>query len=65
MPTADTLPELLSALLSAPSFEDAAVATLRSMLAAAATEIAASPRERRGRVLRGMVHLRPATATVA
>ncbi len=50
---------LLAALVAAPTFEDAAAITLDALLALASEALAASPLATRGRILRGMVHLRP------
>lgn len=50
---------LLTALLSAQTFEDAAVLALRRMLTLAGDALAASRYARRGALLRGMVHFRP------
>ncbi len=55
----DPVGELLSTLRNARTFEDAAAAVLRPMLAAVGRALAASPLGPRARVLRGMVHLRP------
>ena len=53
------LTALLAALAAAPTFEDAAATTLGALLALASEGLAASPFAKRGRILRGMVHLRP------
>jgi DNA-binding NtrC family response regulator len=55
----DILPSMVSELAAARYFEEAAAAALRAMLSAAAEALAASPRPGRGRVLRGVIHLRP------
>jgi DNA-binding NtrC family response regulator len=50
---------LLAALGKARTCEDAAAAALGVMLAVAAEGLAASPHAKSGKILRGMVHLRP------
>ncbi len=55
----DNLASLIATLARAPTFEDAAAATLDALLALARETLAASPYASRGRILRGMVHLRP------
>jgi DNA-binding NtrC family response regulator len=55
----DSIASLLAKLARAVTFEDAAVATLDALLAVARETLAASPLAARGRILRGMVHLRP------
>jgi DNA-binding NtrC family response regulator len=52
--------DLLTALLGATSFDEAARLTLRALLELATTQLAASPWAGAGRILRGIVHLRPA-----
>ncbi len=54
MPDADLLPILVSRLVGATYFDDAAVAVLEVMFDAAGAALAG-----RGRLLRGVVHLRP------
>jgi len=56
---ADDIAALLTSLRAARTFEDACAATLRPMLAVAAEALAHSPFGARGRILRGLVHLRP------
>ena len=51
---------LLTALLGATSFEEAARLTLHALLELASEQLAASPWAHAGRILRGIVHLRPA-----
>ncbi|WP_437779741.1 sigma-54-dependent transcriptional regulator [Sorangium sp. So ce1097] len=51
---------LVTDLAAATTFEDAAERLLRALLHLAAETLARSPFARRGRLLRGMVHLRPA-----
>lgn len=51
--------EFIEHLRAAQSFEDGAEITLRQMLDVAKAVLAASPYAKLGRVLRGMVHLRP------
>jgi len=51
---------LLTALLSATSFDEAARLTLRAQLELANDALDASPWAGKGRILRGIVHLRPA-----
>ena len=53
------LSKLVEALRTTTTFAEAAAATLRPMLAVTARSIAASPFASSGRVVRGMVHLRP------
>ncbi len=50
---------LLATLAAAPTFEEGATATLDALLALASEALAASPFAAKGRILRGMVHLRP------
>ncbi|MEZ4294102.1 MAG: sigma 54-interacting transcriptional regulator [Polyangiaceae bacterium] len=50
---------LVSELLHTRSFEDAAMTVLSTMLEVAASALSAAPGGARGRVLRGVVHLRP------
>ncbi len=50
---------LMSKLMEASSFEEAASATLRLLLEVAEQALASSRHARRGRILRGMIHLRP------
>jgi hypothetical protein len=50
---------LMGMLMKASSFEEAAHATLRVMLTLAEQVLAASRYAERGRILRGMIHLRP------
>ncbi len=54
MPDADLLPLLISRLVAATYFDDAAVAVLEVMFGAGGAALAG-----RGRLLRGVVHLRP------
>src|SRR5215813_2227648 len=54
-----SLEALILDLLAANEFEVAAKSTLIAMLAAAEERLAASPLAGRGRLLRGVVHLRP------
>ncbi|WP_231511953.1 sigma-54-dependent transcriptional regulator [Chondromyces apiculatus] len=49
----------MSALRTVTTFDEAAERTLRAMMGLAETALAATPYARRGRFLRGMVHLRP------
>jgi DNA-binding NtrC family response regulator len=58
MPDADLLPLLVSRLVSATYFEDAATAVLEAMFASAEAALAGH-HGARGRLLRGVVHLRP------
>ena len=53
------LSKLVEALRATTTFEQAAGATLRPMLALTARSLAASPFASTGRVVRGMLHLRP------
>jgi DNA-binding NtrC family response regulator len=55
----DSITALLTSLRSARTFEDAAALVLRRMLDLSGEALAASRYGGRGRVLRGMVHLRP------
>ncbi|QRK08252.1 sigma-54-dependent Fis family transcriptional regulator [Archangium violaceum] len=55
----DGIQQLLLSLLKCGDFEEAANAVLESMLRSAEEALDASPYARRGRVLRGTVHLRP------
>jgi MoxR-like ATPase len=55
----DGLQRLLHALFKCADFEEAASAALQAMLRPAEEALEASPYARRGRLLRGMVHLRP------
>jgi DNA-binding NtrC family response regulator len=59
MPTDDALRSLLDALLTSSHVERAATAVLRVTLSDVAEALAASDYAGRGRLLRGMVHLRP------
>ncbi|HEU4535339.1 MAG TPA: sigma 54-interacting transcriptional regulator, partial [Polyangiaceae bacterium] len=59
MPSDATLPSLVVRLAAAAYFEDAATALLEAMFACAEGALAASPYASRGRLLRGVVHLRP------
>jgi len=54
-----TLANLMLQLRSAATFEEAAAITLQPMLASAAAALAASPFAESGRIVRGMIHLRP------
>ena len=54
-----TLADLMLQLRSATTFEEAASITLQPMLASAAAALAASPFAESGRIVRGMIHLRP------
>jgi transcriptional regulator with AAA-type ATPase domain len=53
-----SLAELVQALLAAATFEDSSLITLRAMLAEVEGALCASPFASRGRLLRGVVHLR-------
>ena len=55
----DLMKVLVAELLAASSFEVAATCTLRSLLDLARAAIEASPYAQSGRILRGLVHLRP------
>jgi DNA-binding NtrC family response regulator len=55
----DLMKVLVAELLAASSFEVAATCTLRPLLDLARAAIEASPYAQRGRILRGLVHLRP------
>jgi len=55
----DTLTSLVPRLVGATYFEDAATAVLQAMFACAEEALAAGPYASRGRLLRGVVHLRP------
>ncbi|WP_437999357.1 sigma 54-interacting transcriptional regulator [Sorangium sp. So ce185] len=55
----DLLPALIGSLVEATCFEDAATAVLRKMLGCAEQALTATPLAPRGRLLRGVVHLRP------
>jgi DNA-binding NtrC family response regulator len=55
----DQAGRLMAMLLEAESFEEAASATLHVMLEVAEQALAASRHARHGRILRGMIHLRP------
>ncbi len=59
MPLDDTIASLITRLMAAVCFEDAATATLTIMLGAAETALAADLQPARGRLLRGVIHLRP------
>lgn len=59
MPRDDTLSALVPRLVAATYFEDAATAVLEAMFACAEDALAATPQHARGRLLRGVVHLRP------
>ncbi|XYH98487.1 sigma-54-dependent transcriptional regulator [Sorangium sp. So ce1128] len=54
------LPSLVPRLVAATYFEDAATAVLEALFACAEAALAAGPYASRGRLLRGVVHLRPA-----
>jgi DNA-binding NtrC family response regulator len=56
----ELLASLVLGLMEAKTFEDAASATLKAMLTSAEEALAHSPHAAQGRVLRGVVHLRPA-----
>ncbi|MCY1083197.1 sigma-54-dependent transcriptional regulator [Archangium lansingense] len=58
----EELSSLAVALHAARYFEQAALSTLRTLLRVAGQALEASPHGRRGRMLRGVVHLRPAEA---
>lgn len=53
------VPSLVSELVAARYLEDAAAGALRAMLSAAAEALSQSHRPGRGRILRGVIHLRP------
>jgi DNA-binding NtrC family response regulator len=55
----DTLTSLVPRLVAATYFEDAATAVLDAMFASAEAALSISPFASRGRLLRGVVHLRP------
>ncbi|XXX79845.1 sigma 54-interacting transcriptional regulator [Sorangium sp. So ce134] len=55
----DLLPALITQLMEATCFEDAATAVLQAMLSSAEVALVASPLAAQGRLLRGVVHLRP------
>ncbi|HZI15013.1 MAG TPA: sigma 54-interacting transcriptional regulator, partial [Myxococcus sp.] len=55
----DAASRLMATLMEAESFEEAATVTLRLMLELAEQALAASRYAGRGRILRGMIHLRP------
>ncbi|GEN13387.1 DNA-binding transcriptional response regulator, NtrC family, contains REC, AAA-type ATPase, and a Fis-type DNA-binding domains [Myxococcus fulvus] len=55
----DGIQRLLLSLLKCGDFEEAANAALQAMLRSAEEALDASPHARRGRILRGTVHLRP------
>ena len=59
MPREETLSALVPRLVAAPYFEDAATATLQAMIACAEEALADGSYAGRGRILRGVVHLRP------
>lgn len=59
MPRDDSLSELVTRLVAATYFEDAATAVLEAMFACAEAALAAGPHGARARLLRGVVHLRP------
>src|SRR4051812_8473282 len=59
MASVDPLGPLILSLLDARTFEEAAKMALVAMLAAAEHRLAGSPLANRGRLLRGVVHLRP------
>lgn len=59
MPPSDLISPLLLRLVEAKDFEDAARMVLVAMLAAAEERLARSPLAGRGRLLRGVLHLRP------
>jgi transcriptional regulator with AAA-type ATPase domain len=56
----ELLASLITRLIAAASFEDAATAVLQAMLGCAGAALTQSPYAARGRLLRGVVHLRPA-----
>ena len=58
VPRDDALTALVPRLVAATYFEDAATAVLEAMFACAETALAAGPYAARGRLLRGVVHLR-------
>src|SRR5512139_2574705 len=58
----EELSSLATALHAARYFEQAALTALRSLLRMAEQALEATPHCRRGRLLRGVVHLRPAEA---
>ena len=60
MPRDELLTSLITRLIGAASFEDAATAVLQAMLGCAEAALTRSPYATRGRLLRGVVHLRPA-----
>lgn len=60
MPRDELIASLISRLMAAASFEDAATAALHAMLRCAEAALTKSPYAPRGRLLRGVVHLRPA-----
>src|SRR5690242_4321270 len=55
----ESITALMSDLLKAKTFEDAATAVLRRMLDVAGGALSASQHNARGKLLRAMVHLRP------
>jgi DNA-binding NtrC family response regulator len=59
MAALDPIGPLILGLLEARTFEDAANRTLVAMLAAVEERLAGSPLANRGRLLRGVLHLRP------
>jgi transcriptional regulator with AAA-type ATPase domain len=60
VPRDELLASLITRLIAATSFEDAATAVLQAMLGCAEAVLTQSPYAARGRLLRGVVHLRPA-----
>jgi DNA-binding NtrC family response regulator len=58
-PTLPSIAPFLRELLRATTFEEATLVALRAMLDVAQSTLAASPFARSGRVVRGVVHLRP------
>jgi hypothetical protein len=62
MVTSEELSSLVTGLHAARHFEQAALITLRALLLIAEQALEASPFARKGRILRGVVHLRPADA---
>jgi DNA-binding NtrC family response regulator len=55
----ETIRALMATLGGAKTFEDAAAVTLRALLALTTAPLAGSPWAKSGRMLRGVVHLRP------
>ena len=60
MARAEPLTSLIPLLMAATCFEDAATGVLQAMLACAESALDAGPSAESGRLLRGMIHLRPA-----